>query len=102
MPRIGLLLAIGGVCLLGMLDPILRAGESQKPDELARYDKRIKPADRQHWAYQPVKKPMPPSVKQVDWIRNPIDAFVLHRLERKGWKPAPAAEPRAWLRRVHL
>jgi hypothetical protein len=73
-----------------------------EPKELARYDAKIKPADRQHWSYLPVKKPAVPKVKYAAWVRNPIDAFVLDRLERKGWKPAAAAEPRAWLRRVYL
>src|ERR1043165_2096016 len=77
----------------------LRADE---PKELARYDARIKLADRQHWSFQAVKKPAPPSVKNASWVRNPIDAFVLARLEKKGWKPAAAAEPHAWLRRIHL
>jgi hypothetical protein len=75
------------------------AGE---PKELAKYDARIKPADRAHWSYQSVKRPAPPAVKNADWVRNPIDAFVLDRLEKKGWKPSPAAEPHAWLRRVYL
>jgi hypothetical protein len=78
---------------------IVRAGE---PKELAKYDAKIKPADRLHWSYQPVKKPALPKVKNADWVRNPIDAFVLDRLEKKGWQPSPPAEPRAWLRRVHL
>jgi hypothetical protein len=73
-----------------------------EPKELARYDAKIKPADRRHWSYLPVKKPALPTVKMATWVRNPIDAFVLDRLERKGWKPSPAAEPRAWLRRVYL
>src|SRR3981081_429590 len=70
--------------------------------ELARFDAKIKPADRAHWAYQPVRKPALPVVKDKAWVRNPIDAFILGRLEQKSWRPAAAAPPRAWLRRVYL
>src|SRR5438067_1092262 len=70
--------------------------------ELARMDKHIKATDRNHWAYQPIRKPELPTVKEVGWVRNPIDAFILAPLEAKGWKPAPAASGRVLLRRVHL
>lgn len=76
---------------------------SQEPsDELARYDARIKPKDRQHWAFQPVSPVAAPPVKETAWVRNPIDAFILAKLEAKGWKPSPPAEPRALLRRMFL
>ncbi len=70
--------------------------------DLARYDARIKPADRQHWAFRPVRSPPVPRVKDAAWVRNPIDAFVLARLEAKGYRPSPPAAPRALLRRVYL
>jgi hypothetical protein len=70
--------------------------------ELAKYDNLVKPADRKHWAYQPVKPQAIPKVKNSAWVRNPIDAFVLAKLEAEGWQPAPVAEPRALLRRLYL
>ncbi|HMC66902.1 MAG TPA: DUF1549 and DUF1553 domain-containing protein [Gemmataceae bacterium] len=70
--------------------------------DLAKYDALIKPKHRQHWAFQPVRKPPVPAVKDAGWVRNLIDAFVLARLEEKSWKPSPAAEPRALLRRLYL
>ena len=87
---------IGSWTLLGRADDIKDA------KDLARYDARIKPADRQHWSYQPVKKPAIPKVKNATWVRNPIDAFILDRLEKKGWQPAEPAKPHVWLRRVYL
>src|SRR5262249_9223228 len=66
------------------------------------YDAKITSSDRKHWAYQPVKKPQPPAVKNHAWVRNPIDAFVLSKLEAQNRQPAAAAAPRAWLRRVYL
>jgi hypothetical protein len=61
-----------------------------------------KPLDeaRRHWAFQPVRKPSPPAVRDAAWVKTPVDAFVLAKLEEKGWTPAPAAERREWLRRV--
>jgi len=55
---------------------------------------------RQHWAFQPVRKPAVPIVKQSNWVRTPVDAFVLAKLEEKGLVPTPAASPESYLRRV--
>jgi mono/diheme cytochrome c family protein len=56
------------------------------------------PADlaKKHWAFQPIKKPAPPAVK----AKNPIDAFVLARLEAKKLQPAKVADRRTLIRRV--
>src|SRR5688572_11775141 len=53
-----------------------------------------------HWSFQPLSDPPIPLVKDEAWPRTPWDRFVLARLEREGLRPAPPAEPRAWLRRV--
>ncbi len=55
-----------------------------------------------HWAFRAVHPPTVPVLKKPALARNPIDSFVLSALERRNWKPAPPAEPRALLRRVHL
>jgi mono/diheme cytochrome c family protein len=52
------------------------------------------------WSFQPVKRPPIPAVKHKEWVRNPIDAFVLARLEKAGLQPAPPAGRVALLRRV--
>jgi hypothetical protein len=52
------------------------------------------------WSFQPVKRPAVPAVKHREWVRNPIDAFVLARLEKAGLQPAPPAGRAALLRRV--
>jgi len=62
-------------------------------------DAKPAPQRSEHWSFQPIARPRVPDVKG-DWVRNPIDAFVLQKLEARGWKPAAAAEPRALLRRV--
>ncbi|MGA3007487.1 MAG: PSD1 and planctomycete cytochrome C domain-containing protein [Opitutaceae bacterium] len=55
---------------------------------------------RQHWAFLPVREPAVPAVKDPSWCLNPIDHFVLARLEAEHVKPNPAADRRTWLRRV--
>jgi hypothetical protein len=55
---------------------------------------------RKHWAYRPVVRPVVPKVKNAAWARNPIDAFLLQRLEAAGLKPAAPADKRTLLRRV--
>ncbi|MEO8659523.1 MAG: PSD1 and planctomycete cytochrome C domain-containing protein [Bryobacteraceae bacterium] len=54
-----------------------------------------------HWAFRPVVQPPIPNIKS-DWIRNPIDAFLLAKLQERQWKPAAAAAPRALMRRIYL
>jgi mono/diheme cytochrome c family protein len=53
-----------------------------------------------HWAYVPPTRPDLPAVVQSSWVRNPIDQFILARLEREGLKPAPEADKETLLRRV--
>jgi hypothetical protein len=55
-----------------------------------------------HWSLVAPKRPEPPPVKDAKWVRNPIDAFVLARLEEKGLKPSPEADRPTLLRRVAL
>jgi hypothetical protein len=55
-----------------------------------------------HWSFVPPAAAAIPSVKQADWPRNPIDHFVLARLEAKGLKPSPEAGKEALIRRVTL
>ncbi len=52
------------------------------------------------WAFQPVKAPKVPVVKNKAWISNPIDNFVLAKLESKGLKPAQRADKMSLLRRA--
>ncbi len=52
--------------------------------------------------YQAVKAPEVPPVKQKGWVRTPIDAFVLAKLEAAGLKPSPEADRAAYLRRATL
>lgn len=56
----------------------------------------------EHWSFMPPRRPVLPEVKDRRWVRNPVDRFVLARLEREGLKPNPEADPVTLLRRVTL
>jgi len=53
-----------------------------------------------HWSYVPLARPAVPAVKGAAWPRNPVDAFVLARLEAEGLGPSPEAPRAELLRRV--
>ncbi|MEX2187466.1 MAG: DUF1553 domain-containing protein [Pirellulales bacterium] len=55
----------------------------------------------QHWAFTAPTRPAEPKPRDAAWVRNPIDAFILHRLEAAGLKPAPPADKLALLRRAY-
>jgi mono/diheme cytochrome c family protein len=55
-----------------------------------------------HWAFQPVVRPKVPEVAQRDWVRNPIDCFILARLEAAGLQPAAEASRATLIRRLSL
>ena len=54
------------------------------------------------WPFTPVKDVSIPPVKKRAWVRNPLDALVLEKLERRGMHPAPPASRRALLRRIYF
>ena len=54
------------------------------------------------WSFVPPKRPSLPEVKEKGWTRNPIDDFVLARLEAEGLKPSPRADKATLLRRVYF
>jgi mono/diheme cytochrome c family protein len=69
--------------------PVARRAEFQISDE-----------GRQHWAFQPVTQPPIPAVNDAAWVQNPIDAFILTRLEAGGLAPNPPASRAALIRRA--
>ncbi len=58
--------------------------------------------DRKHWAYVQPARPALPAVKKKAWPRNPIDTFVLAKLEKEGLNPSPEADRARLIRRLSL
>lgn len=57
---------------------------------------------KKHWAYVKPERPAIPAVKDTAWVRNPIDNFVLARLEKEGLHPTAEASRETLIRRVSL
>lgn len=57
---------------------------------------------KSHWAFQPVRKPEPPTVRDAAWARTPIDRFILAKLEAKDLHPSREADPAVLCRRVYF
>ncbi len=76
------------------------AGEASK-SKTAKAGFSITPEQRDFWSFRPLKKAAPPQVKQGDWVKSPVDRFVLAKLEEKHLQPAPIADKRVLLRRAY-
>jgi len=57
---------------------------------------------QQHWAFVPPVKAALPKVSDEGWVRNPLDYFVMARLDQEGLKPAAAADRHTLIRRLAL
>lgn len=68
-----------------------QAASGSNPSESAR-----------HWAFIPPERPDLPKVEQTGWVRNPIDRFILARLEEREMQPSRQADPVTLLRRLSL
>ncbi len=82
--------------------PPAEAGNALTPDEIQTLQHWIEQGASwpRHWSFVRPVSPHLPDVQQVDWIRNPIDRFILARLETERLSPAPEADSRSLLRRV--
>ena len=82
---------------IGLLRAWIDQG-AQWPDSLDSKDSDKK----NHWAFRPPTRPVFPAVKNESWIRNPIDHFVLARLEKEKFPPSPQADRITLIRRLSL
>lgn len=57
-------------------------------------------ADREHWSFRPLVRPIVPTVQNPTWTQNAIDNFILAEIETAGLNPAPQADRATLLRRV--
>ncbi|WP_339727388.1 DUF1549 and DUF1553 domain-containing protein [uncultured Gimesia sp.] len=62
----------------------------------------ITEADRDHWSFQPIKRPGLPAVKNSEWSRTPVDRFILAKLESENLQPAHAADRTTLIRRLYF
>lgn len=59
-------------------------------------------AAKAHWAFQPIRDPKLPKVNDQGWVREPLDTFILAKLEAKGLKASPPADKRTLIRRAYF
>jgi hypothetical protein len=88
---------MGGALDAATVELLAKAVDQMKPTAGAK--KRDPYLD---WLLHKPSEVTPPAVQDADWVKNPIDRFVLAKLESKGLKPAPPASKRALLRRVYF
>ena len=65
-------------------------------------DSLVSDKDREFWSFQPPVKVRPPQVKHSDQVKNPIDAFILRKLETQGLTFSPTASQRTLIRRLYF
>ncbi|CAN5791122.1 DUF1549 and DUF1553 domain-containing protein [soil metagenome] len=68
------------------------------PEGLTLQDRRF--AGETWWSLRPLERPVVPDVEQPEHVRNPIDAFILQRLNTEGIAPSPEADRRTYIRRL--
>ncbi|MEX2580270.1 MAG: DUF1549 and DUF1553 domain-containing protein [Verrucomicrobiales bacterium] len=72
------------------------------PADIAAVDPPPASIETDHWAFQTIARPPTPDVRNRDWVRSPVDAFVARKHEELGLSPAPAADPATLARRMAL
>src|SRR5262249_1164364 len=84
--------------------PPAKSGKHLKPEQIALLRRWIDQGApwSSHWAFEPPKRPALPKVSDTGWPREPIDYFVLARLEAERFGPSPEADKATLLRRVTL
>jgi hypothetical protein len=85
---------------IAALEAWVKRGAPDPRRELAKVPKSLEHRQSSDWAFQRPKNPPLPPVKRIGWVKNPIDSFILTKLEAKGLSPAPPADKRTLLRRV--
>ena len=97
--------------LKGELAPRMPIGRDLPGGDIAQVEEWIRslpsakdaaPSTEWRWPYQKPARQVPPQVTNTSWVRNPIDNFVVSKLERQKLEPAPHAAKRVLARRVFL
>ena len=84
--------------------PPIGSGKELSPDEIELLQTWIEEGSQwqQHWSFAPIRQPKVPKVNIKDWIRNPIDTFILKQLKQAGLEPSPTADKVTLIRRASL
>ncbi len=85
---------------IAALDQWIRDGAIDPREVSDAAPARTRADPRTFWSFQPIREPAIPQVSQPDWVRTPVDAFVLAHLDAQGLQPAPRADARTLVRRV--
>jgi hypothetical protein len=97
--------------LKGEITPAMPFGKNLAPTDLTVIEDWIRhdaaeisaqiPKQAKYWAFVKPQSPDPPQVRNQKWVRNPIDNFILARLEQKGLRPSEEASRRVLIRRLY-
>ncbi len=87
---------------IGLIRAWIDQGAEWPEEERAAVVKTNEDPRRTHWAFQPVKMPTLPAVQNSGWVKNPIDTFILNKLESEGVQPSPEADRITLIRRLSL
>ena len=87
---------------IGLLRAWIDQGAEWAEEEKLAAAKTKEDPRRAHWAFQPVKMPILPAVQNSAWVRNPIDTFVMSKLEAEGVQPSSEADRITLIRRLSL
>jgi len=87
---------------IALIERWIAGGALARRQEPERLDPGIDmtPEEREYWAFQPIRRPAPPTFGPNDRVRTPIDAFVLAKLRERGLSFAPDADKRTLIRRA--
>lgn len=89
--------------LVSEIEAWIRMGAPVPEDPVTPGELSLAPGSRtgkSYWSYRPPQASPPPLVHRKGWTRQPVDAFILTRLEEAGVAPSPDALPEVWLRRL--
>lgn len=87
-------------CLVPAQEDVAETKTILKIDTTPIVEAPITDAERSHWAFAPIhRRPLPPT-NNSSWLRSPLDAFILAKLEAKQLNPSPEADPATLLRRL--
>ena len=89
-----------GVCLLSILMAVCFCSTTSAQSSSTAPEPELDPQARDHWSFRRLQRPQVPEVRDRNWPRNPIDRFLLSRMEPAGLVPLPTADPGTLIRRV--